>query len=401
MTQIQRVAVLGAGVMGAQLAAHFVNLDIPVLLYDLPLDQGAPNGRVLQAIRGLKKMSPPPLVEPERADLIEAANYDEHLPRLSTCDLVIEAIGEQLAWKQALYARILPHLAPQGWLVSNTSGLSLEELSTALPEDRQPRFCGMHFFNPPRYMALVELIPTARTDRDSIAILESFITTRLGKTVIHALDTPNFVANRIGVAATVFTFHQAQNFGLSCDLVDDLTGPLLGRPRSATYRTADLVGLDILSHVIHTTHTQVPDDPFRATVRRGREPNQSPVAMPYPPHWPRAPCTPGEGHSSGTGRDEWPTKTEPGGGHWHADWPVCAAAKRPDKPLPLPPPWPRWAHRNESWGPGEESSCLPCGKNQRRSWRPAPLRKSAPRGEGKGQTGRERDRPGPGYRSYG
>ncbi|WP_297460838.1 3-hydroxyacyl-CoA dehydrogenase/enoyl-CoA hydratase family protein [Ferrovum sp.] len=264
MAQIQRVAVLGAGVMGAQLAAHFVNLDIPVLLYDLPPDKGPTNGRVLQAIHGLKKMSPPPLVELERADLIEAANYDEHLDRLSTCDLVIEAIGEQLAWKQALYTRILPHLAPQGWLVSNTSGLSLEELSTALPEDLQTRFCGMHFFNPPRYMGLVELIPTTRTSRDRLTMLESFITTRLGKTVIHALDTPNFVANRIGVAATVFIFHQAQNFGLSCDLVDDLTGPLLGRPRSATYRTADVVGLDILSHVISTTYTQAPDDPFRA-----------------------------------------------------------------------------------------------------------------------------------------
>lgn len=262
MKPIARVAVMGAGVMGAQLAAHLINQGIPVRLFDLPADTGPRNARTQQALARLTEIKPPPLVEAARAGLIQALNTDDDLAQLADCDLVIEAVGERLDWKEALFSRIVPHLAPEAWLVSNTSGLSLKAMAETLPEARRARFCGLHFFNPPRYMTLVELIRTPWTDEQAIPALESFVTSRLGKNVVSAFDTPNFIANRVGVAATVFAFHHAQRLGLSCALVDELTGTRLGRPRSATYRTADVVGLDILAHVIDTTYRQASDDPF-------------------------------------------------------------------------------------------------------------------------------------------
>ena len=263
MKPIARVAVMGAGVMGAQLAAHLINQGIPVRLFDLPSDKGARNERTQQAIAHLSAIKPPPLVDPGRAMLIQACNIDDDLAQLADCDLVIEAIGERIDWKEALFSRIVPHMAPDTWLVSNTSGLSLTAMAKTLPEERRPLFCGLHFFNPPRYMTLVELIRTPWTDETAIPRLWEFVNSRLGKNVVFACDTPNFIANRIGVAATVFAFYHAQRLGLSCALVDELTGTRLGHPRSATYRTADVVGLDILAHVIDTTYRQAMDDPFR------------------------------------------------------------------------------------------------------------------------------------------
>ncbi len=260
MKPIARVAVVGAGVMGAQLAAHLINQGIPVALYDLP--DGSARGRAGQAIDKLDAIKPPPLADKTRAALIRPLSIDDDLAQLATCDLVIEAIGERLDHKVALFARLLPHLHTDAWLVSNTSGLSLGAMAESLPEARRTRFCGLHFFNPPRYMTLVELIVTPWTDETALAPLQSFVTSRLGKNILRAFDTPNFIANRIGVAATVFAFHHAQRLGLPCDLVDDLTGTRIGRPRSATYRTADVVGLDILAHVIDTTYRLAHDDPF-------------------------------------------------------------------------------------------------------------------------------------------
>ena len=265
---VKKVAVLGAGVMGAQIAAHLANLRVPVLLFDLPAAEGPKSGIAIKAIEGLKKLKPAPLGVPEDAALIEPANYEEHLALLKGCDLVIEAIAERMDWKTALYEKIAPFVSPHAIVASNTSGLSITEMSQALPEALKPRFCGIHFFNPPRYMALVELINTPSTGADVLDTLEAFVTSTLGKGVIRAFDTPNFVANRVGVAGMLATMHEAEHFGLSYDVVDDLTGKKLGRASSGTFRTADVVGLDTMAHVIRTLQDNPGDgknaDPFSA-----------------------------------------------------------------------------------------------------------------------------------------
>ncbi len=262
---VRKVAVLGAGVMGAQIAAHLVNVKVPVLLFDLPAKQGPKNGIGLKAIEGLKKLKPSPIGVPADLALIQLANYDEHLHLLAGCDLVIEAIAERLDWKLDLYTQVAPHLAPHAIVASNTSGLSITTLSDVLPAALRPRFCGIHFFNPPRYMQLVELIPTAATLPQILDDLESFVTRSLGKGVVRAKDTPNFVANRVGIAGMLGTIAEAARFGLGYDVVDDLTGKKLGRASSGTFRTADVVGIDTLGHVVKTMQDNLQADPFFAS----------------------------------------------------------------------------------------------------------------------------------------
>jgi len=261
---VKKVAVLGAGVMGAQIAAHLVNVRVPVVLFDLPAKEGPKSGIVLKAIDNLKKLKPAPLGVPEDAELIQPANYEEHLALLGECDLVIEAIAERMDWKLDLYKKIAPHVAPHAILASNTSGLSITKLSEAVPESIRPRFCGIHFFNPPRYMTLVELIPTPSTDPQVLDDLETFAITALGKGVVRAKDTPNFIANRIGIAGLLATMKEVEKFGLAFDVVDDLTGKRLGRASSGTFRTADVVGLDTMAHVIKTLQDNLSEatDPF-------------------------------------------------------------------------------------------------------------------------------------------
>ena len=259
---VRKVAVLGAGVMGAQIAAHLVNCRVPVVLFDLPAKDGPKSGIALKAIDNLKKLKPAPLGVAEDAALIEPANYEEHLALLGQCDLVIEAIAERMDWKLDLYTKIAPHVPPHALLASNTSGLSITKLSAALPEAIRPRFCGIHFFNPPRYMALVELINTPTTEPRVLDELEAFVTTYLGKSVVRAKDTPNFIANRVGIAGMLATIKEAENFGLTYDVVDDLTGKKMGRASSGTFRTADVVGLDTMAHVIRTLQDNLADDPF-------------------------------------------------------------------------------------------------------------------------------------------
>jgi 3-hydroxyacyl-CoA dehydrogenase len=262
--QVRKVAVLGAGVMGAQIAAHLVNVKVPVVLFDLPAKEGPKNGIVTRAIENLKKLKPAPLGVADDAALIGQANYEEHLEQLRDCDLIIEAIAERMDWKLDLYKKIAPFIGPNTIVASNTSGLSITKLSEALPEEIKPRFCGIHFFNPPRYMALVELINTPTTEAHYLDALEGFVTSTLGKGVVRAKDSPNFIANRVGIAGMLATMKEVENFGLTYDVVDDLTGKKLGRASSGTFRTADVVGLDTMAHVIKTLQDtlSIETDPF-------------------------------------------------------------------------------------------------------------------------------------------
>ena len=259
---VRKAAVLGAGVMGAQIAAHLVNANVEALLFELPAKEGDPNGNVQKAIENLKKLEPAPLAVARKAALIQAANYEQHLDLLKDCDLVIEAISERMDWKADLYRKVAPHLGEHSIFASNTSGLSINQLAAAFPENLRHRFCGVHFFNPPRYMHLVELIACRETEPAILDNLEKFLVTTLGKGVIRAKDTPNFIANRVGVFSLLATIHHAQQFGLGFDVVDALTGPLIGRPKSATFRTADVVGLDTFAHVVKTMADTLPDDPW-------------------------------------------------------------------------------------------------------------------------------------------
>ncbi|MDO1527280.1 3-hydroxyacyl-CoA dehydrogenase/enoyl-CoA hydratase family protein [Fulvimonas sp. R45] len=262
--RIRKAAVLGAGVMGAQIAAHLTNAGVETVLFDLPAKEGPKSGIALKAIEHLKKLSPAPLADASLAAAIIPANYDEDMDQLRDVDLVIEAIAERMDWKLDLYRKIAPHVSPTAVLASNTSGLSINGLAEALPEEMRHRFCGVHFFNPPRYMHLVELIPTRLTDPKVVEGLEAFLVTTVGKGVVIARDTPNFIGNRIGVFSMLATMHHTEQFGLGFDVVDALTGPAVGRPKSATYRTADVVGLDTMAHVIKTMADTLPDDPWHA-----------------------------------------------------------------------------------------------------------------------------------------
>jgi 3-hydroxyacyl-CoA dehydrogenase len=259
---VRKAAVLGAGVMGAQIAAHFVNAGVETLLFELPAKEGDPNGSVLKAIDNLGKLEPSPLAVKSKAGFIQAANYGQHLELLAECDLVVEAISERMDWKTDLYGKVAPNVAEHAIFASNTSGLSIARLAQALPPPLRRRFCGVHFFNPPRYMHLVELIACSETAPDILDDLEKFLVTTLGKGVIRAKDTPNFIANRVGVFSMLATIHHAQQFNIGFDTVDALTGSLIGRPRSATFRTADVVGLDTFAHVVNTMKDTLPDDPW-------------------------------------------------------------------------------------------------------------------------------------------
>ncbi|MBI5007414.1 MAG: 3-hydroxyacyl-CoA dehydrogenase/enoyl-CoA hydratase family protein [Nitrosomonadales bacterium] len=260
--KIRKVAVLGAGVMGAQIAAHLVNANVETLLFELPAKEGDPNGNVNKALEGLKKLDPAPISSPARVSYIEAANYEQHLEKLRGCDLIIEAIAERIDWKSDLYRKVAPYVNANAIFATNTSGLSINTLAEAFPEELRHRFCGIHFFNPPRYMHLVELIPCKGTEASLLDELEIFLVSTLGKGVVRAKDTPNFIANRIGVFSMLATKHHAAAYNLGFDMVDALTGRYLGRPKSATFRTLDVVGLDVFAHVVNTMRENLSEDPW-------------------------------------------------------------------------------------------------------------------------------------------
>ncbi len=262
--KVKKAAVLGAGVMGAQIAAQLVNAGISTLLFDLPAKEGNPNSIVLKAIAGLKKLKPSPLAMPAFADFITPANYEHNLNELLNCDVIFEAVAERLDIKESLYKKIAPYVSADAIIGSNTSGLSIDALASVLPENIKPQFLGVHFFNPPRYMTLVEITPHETTSSAVMDNMETFLTTALGKGVVRAKDTPNFIANRVGVFSILAMMHRAMEMKIPFEVVDQLTGKDFGRAKSALFRTIDVVGIDVLSHVIKTMTNNLPEDPWHS-----------------------------------------------------------------------------------------------------------------------------------------
>jgi 3-hydroxyacyl-CoA dehydrogenase len=244
---IRRVAVLGAGTMGAQIAAHLANVGIPTIMLDIAGQPGATDPAKL-ALAALGRSKPAAFYEAANADLITPGTFDNDLPLLSKCDWVVEAVTENFEIKSALLAKVLPHLAKNALLTTNTSGLPVGRIAQALESHRE-RFFGAHFFNPPRYMRLLEVIATSETDSAVLTGFAAFADRILGKQVVLANDTPNFIANRIGIALMFNAAELMLQQGLTIEEVDALTGPALGWPRTGTFRLADMVGIDVLAHV--------------------------------------------------------------------------------------------------------------------------------------------------------
>ena len=280
--QIRKVAVLGSGVMGSAIAAHFANAGIPSLVLDIvPRELSAKqeaaglkaddprfrNSMAADAVAAMKKTRPSPLFSASRLDLIESGNFEDHMPRIKECDWVIEVVKEDMKIKKIVLENAAPHIGPEAILSSNTSGLSLAEMAKVLPEDLRPRFLGTHFFNPPRYMKLFELIATAHTDPAITEFVADFARRRLGKGIVMAKDTPNFIANRVGVHAMMATVQIMNEMEMGIEDIDAMTGPAIGRPKTATFKLADLVGLDTFVHVAENIYPLIPDDEARETFK--------------------------------------------------------------------------------------------------------------------------------------
>jgi 3-hydroxyacyl-CoA dehydrogenase len=246
-----RAAVLGAGTMGAQIAAHLANIGWKALLLDLTLDHAK------QGLERVSKLKPAPFYLPELASRIELGSFETDFPRLKEADWVIEAVVEKPDIKRELWTRVQDYVAPHAVLSTNTSGLSIHEMSDDCRDDIKRRFLGTHFFNPPRYLKLLELIPRRETDPDILEGVARFAERVLGKRVVIARDTPGFIANRLGVHSMMVVFPLMQEFGMTIEEVDALTGPLIGNPRSATFRLADIVGLDVMASVAGNLHERL------------------------------------------------------------------------------------------------------------------------------------------------
>ena len=251
---IRSAAVLGAGTMGAQLAAHLANAGLAVTLFDLTRDQAA------RGLDRLGTLKPDPWFTPDTRRLVTPCGFDG-LARAGSADWIVEAVVEDLDVKRELLARLEPHVAPTALVSSNTSGIPLSALAEGRSVDFQRRWLGTHFFNPPRYLSLVEVIPTASTDPAVVEAVTSFLDLRLGKGVVVVRDSPGFVGNRLGVFAVVRILHELASGAFTVEEIDALTGPAIGRPKSATCRTIDLAGLDILAAVAADLRRRLPDDP--------------------------------------------------------------------------------------------------------------------------------------------
>ncbi|WP_214722043.1 3-hydroxyacyl-CoA dehydrogenase/enoyl-CoA hydratase family protein [Exiguobacterium sp. s192] len=271
---IQFAVIIGSGVMGAGIAAHLANAGIRTLMLDivpkeltaqetkqgLTLDDAAVRSRIARDNRQkLLKQNPAPLASKQLLDLIEVGNLEDDLERLKEADWVIEVIVERLDVKQQLFATIEPFLREDAIVSSNTSGISIEAMRQGRSDSFNARFLGTHFFNPPRYLKLLELIPTSDTDPEVVRFMKQFAEERLGKGVVIAKDTPNFIGNRIGTYGLLVTLDEMKKGGYSIGEVDSVTGPVLGRPSSATFRTLDVVGIDTFVHVANNVYDLLPD----------------------------------------------------------------------------------------------------------------------------------------------
>ena len=257
--RIAKVGVIGAGAMGSGIAALAVSAGLPVVLLDIP-GQGDRNGVARGAVQRALKAKPAPFMDTTRAALITPGNTDDHLHLLADCDWIVEAIIEQAEPKQALYARLEPLCKDSAIVSSNTSGIPMRILTEGRSAAFKRHFLGTHFFNPPRYLHLLELIPTADTSSEVLTAMRDFSERVLGKGVVIAKDVPGFIANRLGIFGMVRTLRLMEEFDLSIDEVDALTGPLIGRAKSATFRTGDISGIDVLSHVASGTAATTGED---------------------------------------------------------------------------------------------------------------------------------------------
>ena len=254
--QINRVAVLGAGTMGSRIAAHIANAGVPVVLLDMvPPDAGADASKAerskfaVGALELLKKSKPAAFFSADAARLITPGNFDDDMSLVNTCDWIIEVVAENLEVKRGLLAKVLQHRKPGTIATTNTSGLPIADIISGLDEDLQKHWFGTHFFNPPRYMRLLEIIPTASSSAEDIALISHFCDQRLGKSVVDSFDQPNFIANRIGTFSMGNAIRLMMQQGLTLEEVDALTGAPLGWPKTGTFRLGDLVGVDVLAHV--------------------------------------------------------------------------------------------------------------------------------------------------------
>ncbi len=263
MKRIERVTVLGAGTMGARIAAHLANAGVASFLLDMvpPDADGEARNRIAQAgLDGLRKSKPAALFHPSLANLITIGNFEDHLKYVAESDWVIEAVVEDLEIKRALLKKVEAVRKPGTIVTTNTSGLPVARIAEGFSDDFRRSWFGTHFFNPPRYMRLLEIIPTAETDREAMKTIAQFADVRLGKGIVYAKDTPNFVANRIGTFSVMNVMRLMQKMDMTIEEVDALTGTAMGWPKSATFRTIDMVGLDILGHVVRNMTDNVQDE---------------------------------------------------------------------------------------------------------------------------------------------
>lgn len=261
--RVRKVAVLGSGVMGSRIACHLAQTGSEVLLLDLPSEKEPRDAISAGHLKNALKSNPSPIYSKRFVNRITTGNFDDDLPQLAGCDWIIEVIVERLDIKQQLFERVEQYRKPGTLITSNTSGIPIAQLNEGRSTDFQAHFCGTHFFNPPRYLPLLEIIPGPATKPEVLEFFVSYGEKILGKQVVLCKDTPAFIANRVGVFAIQALFHTVAEMGLSVEAVDKLTGPAMGRPKSATFRTCDVVGLDTLIHVANGVAANCPEDERR------------------------------------------------------------------------------------------------------------------------------------------
>ena len=269
---IRKVAVLGSGVMGSRIACHFAGIGVQVLLLDIvpkeaseSKDKNARNKVVNDALQTAIKSNPSPVFTKDVTKRISTGNFDDNMKDIASYDWIIEVVVERLDIKQKVFEQVEKYRKPGTLVTSNTSGIPIHLMAEGRTDDFKKHFCGTHFFNPPRYLRLLEIIPTPHTDTSVTDFLMRYGDLYLGKTTVLCKDTPAFIANRIGVYGIMAIFNLVEKMGLTIDEIDTLTGPLIGRPKSATFRTADVVGIDTLVKVAKGVYDNCPADEARDT----------------------------------------------------------------------------------------------------------------------------------------